>query len=286
VRLLPARGSVRLGRAGGIGTTRGEHPVGTTNRSARSSASRTAADPVRPSTASHNGPHKRSKTAVRTRNSRRSAGSRSSTSEERKSMMCRSSPRTAVARAAGSREPRMVSAASLSPTAQPSVRSTRSSTASEPTSTDHRRDQPGGFRGAERRPAARISVAVGPGRSRKGPLIRGNPLERMTGIEPALSAWEAGEPTSQVVFSGSDVAVWGPWLVAFPEGRGPWGARAVDQDGHRPTPRRFQPPMATPVRQTTPWTIATQPGPNAASRVLRCAYAGWTVNLFSQCRVI
>ena len=25
-------------------------------------------------------------------------------------------------------------------------------------------------------------------------------LERMTGIEPALSAWEAGEPTSQGVF--------------------------------------------------------------------------------------
>ena len=30
--------------------------------------------------------------------------------------------------------------------------------------------------------------------------IRGNSLERMTGIEPALSAWEAGETTSQVVF--------------------------------------------------------------------------------------
>jgi hypothetical protein len=27
-----------------------------------------------------------------------------------------------------------------------------------------------------------------------------NFLERMTGIEPALSAWEAGETTSQVVF--------------------------------------------------------------------------------------
>jgi hypothetical protein len=39
-------------------------------------------------------------------------------------------------------------------------------------------------------------IAVEPGRSRKGPLIRGSPLERMTGIEPALSAWEAGEPSS------------------------------------------------------------------------------------------
>jgi hypothetical protein len=32
-------------------------------------------------------------------------------------------------------------------------------------------------------------------------------LERMTGIEPALSAWEAGGPTSQEVLSGSDVAI-------------------------------------------------------------------------------
>ena len=41
----------------------------------------------------------------------------------------------------------------------------------------------------------------------KEPLIRGNAVERMTGIEPALSAWEAGEPTSQEVLSGSDVAI-------------------------------------------------------------------------------
>ena len=34
-------------------------------------------------------------------------------------------------------------------------------------------------------------LAIESGRSEKGPLIRGNPLERMTGIEPALSAWEA-----------------------------------------------------------------------------------------------
>ncbi|MDF2746009.1 MAG: ATP-dependent transcriptional regulator, MalT-like, LuxR family [Propionibacteriaceae bacterium] len=48
---------------------------------------------------------------------------------------CRSSPRTAAARPAASGELRMVSAASLSPTAQPSVRSTRASTASELIST-------------------------------------------------------------------------------------------------------------------------------------------------------
>ena len=34
-------------------------------------------------------------------------------------------------------------------------------------------------------------LAVEPGRSGKGRLTRGNSLERMTGIEPALSAWEA-----------------------------------------------------------------------------------------------
>ena len=53
--------------------------------------------------------------------------------------------------------------------------------------------------------------------------------------------------------------------MAFLEGSGAVGARAVDQDGHRPTPRRLRheaaaaPPMATPVRQATPWTIATEP---------------------------
>ena len=40
--------------------------------------------------------------------------------------------------------------------------------------------------------------------------------------------------------------------------------------------------MATPVRQTMPWTYRDRAGcPNAASRVLRSAYAEWTVNLFS-----
>jgi hypothetical protein len=34
-------------------------------------------------------------------------------------------------------------------------------------------------------------IAVEPGRSGKRPLTRDNSLERMTGIEPALSAWEA-----------------------------------------------------------------------------------------------
>jgi hypothetical protein len=34
-------------------------------------------------------------------------------------------------------------------------------------------------------------IALKPEHSRKGPLTRGNELERMTGIEPALSAWEA-----------------------------------------------------------------------------------------------
>jgi hypothetical protein len=44
-------------------------------------------------------------------------------------------------------------------------------------------------------------------------LTRSVVLERMTGIEPALSAWEAAEPTSQVVFQAQmwpfDGSVWG-----------------------------------------------------------------------------
>jgi hypothetical protein len=70
------------------------------------------------------------------------------------------------------------------------------------------------------------------------------------------------------------------------------GARAVDQDGPRPTPRRLRheaaaaPPMATPVRQRLGLSQPSRLGPNAASRVVRSAYAAWTVNLFSQGRVI
>ena len=63
--------------------------------------------------------------------------------------MCRSS-RAAAAVAAGSAEPRRVSAASLSPTAQPSVRSTRASTApAADVDPAHRRDQAGGFAATE-----------------------------------------------------------------------------------------------------------------------------------------
>ena len=73
--------------------------------------------------------------------------------------------------------------------------------------------QPGGRRGdrgSPRRPAHRRKsrvtpnvvgpvegptepqlITVEPGRPGKGPLTRDNSLERMTGIEPALSAWEA-----------------------------------------------------------------------------------------------
>jgi hypothetical protein len=46
------------------------------------------------------------------------------------------------------------------------------------------------------------------------------------------------------------------------------------------------PPMAAPVRRNA--LDVSRPsglGPNAASGVLRSAYAEWTVNLFSQCRV-
>jgi hypothetical protein len=40
-------------------------------------------------------------------------------------------------------------------------------------------------------------------------------LERMTGIEPALSAWEANEPTSQGVFQAQARPFEGPfwWLI-------------------------------------------------------------------------
>jgi hypothetical protein len=47
-------------------------------------------------------------------------------------------------------------------------------------------------------------------------------LERMTGIEPALSAWEAGEPTSQVVFQAQTWPFGGPgwWLFRMVGARG------------------------------------------------------------------
>ena len=74
-------------------------------------------------------------------------------------MMCRSS-RAAAAGAAGSAEPRMVSAASLSPAAQPSVRSTSASTAPEPTSTWlTAATRPAASVALNRRSAARISVS-------------------------------------------------------------------------------------------------------------------------------
>jgi hypothetical protein len=45
--------------------------------------------------------------------------------------------------------------------------------------------------GPWRAPTEPKLTAVEPRHPRKRLLIRGNPLERMTGIEPALSAWEA-----------------------------------------------------------------------------------------------
>jgi len=69
----------------------------------------------------------------------------------------------------------------------------------------------------------------------KEPLIRGNAVERMTGIEPALSAWEAGESTSQEVFQAQTWSFEGSFGGFSWRGRGPWGAREVDQDCHRPT---------------------------------------------------
>ncbi len=53
------------------------------------------------------------------------------------------------------------------------------------------------------------------GRSGKGRLTRGNSLERMTGIEPALSAWEAGESTRQVVFQAQTWPFEGPFRGFF-----------------------------------------------------------------------
>jgi hypothetical protein len=53
-------------------------------------------------------------------------------------------------------------------------------------------------------------------------------VERITGFEPALSAWEAGEPTSQVVFSGTDVTVWGPF-GGLSGGVGARGAPSIGQ---------------------------------------------------------
>ena len=63
--------------------------------------------------------------------------------------------------------------------------------------------------------AAQVNSYISSSRGGLGPtseivtttLTRCIVLERMTGIEPALSAWEAGEPTSQEVLSGSDVAI-------------------------------------------------------------------------------
>ena len=73
-------------------------------------------------------------------------------------MMCRSS-RAAAARADGLAEPRMVSAASLSPAAQPSVRSTRASTAPVSTSVWLTAEtRPAASAALNRRSAARISV--------------------------------------------------------------------------------------------------------------------------------
>ena len=80
-------------------------------------------------------------------------------------------------------------------------------------------------------------IAVEPDRSRTWRLTRANSLERMTGIEPALSAWEAAEPASHEV---SQPQTWSfeAQLVAFLYESGPVGGREVDQDGHRPTSRR------------------------------------------------
>jgi hypothetical protein len=53
-----------------------------------------------------------------------------------------------------------------------------------------------------------VPRVTGPGR--RPLLIRGNPLERMTGIEPALSAWEAGEPTVRWCFQAQRWPFEGP----------------------------------------------------------------------------
>lgn len=87
----------------------------------------------------------------------------------------------------------------------------------------------------------------------------------MTGIEPALSAWEAGEPTSQVVFQAQ---TW-PFEGTFGGLIGGLGARGGPEHlinmatcqhcRHLRHEAAAAPPMATPVPQTTPWTIATEP---------------------------
>jgi len=160
--------------------------------------------------------------------------------------------------------------------------------------------QPGGRRGdcgSRRGPAGAAQIpalperrgarggsdraAVGPGPSGKQFLTGGDPWERMTGIEPALSAWEAGEPTSQVVFQ-AQTWPFGAWLVAFRR----VGAReGPEQLIKMATGQLPELPAAANGdtcgdKQRLGLSRLSRLGANAASRVLRSAYAEWTVNLF------
>jgi hypothetical protein len=94
----------------------------------------------------------------------------------------------------------------------------------------------------------------------------------------SFSAWEAGEPTSQEVFQAHTWPFEGPF-GGFPGGVGARGGpeqlikmatgNFADAYGMRPAQ-----PMATPVLQATPWTIATErpvPTPRLGScEVRRC----------------
>jgi hypothetical protein len=69
----------------------------------------------------------------------------------------------------------------------------------------------------------------------KEPLIRGNAVERMTGIEPALSAWEAGEPTVRWCFQAQRWPFEGPvwWLFRKAGARGGPGQLIKTATGQR-----------------------------------------------------
>jgi hypothetical protein len=97
-------------------------------------------------------------------------------------------------------------------------------------------------------------------------------LERMTGIEPALSAWEAGEPTSQVAFQAQ---IW-PFEGTFGGLTGGLGARGgpehlinlataniADTYGMRPQPPRRWRHLC--LKQRPGPSRQSRPSPNAHS---------------------
>jgi hypothetical protein len=109
----------------------------------------------------------------------------------------------------------------------------------------------------------------------------------MTGIEPALSAWEAGEPTSQVVFQAQTWPFGGPgwWLFRMVGARG--GPEQLIKMATADSPTLPAAANGDTCETTTlGLSRPSRLGPNAASRVMASAYAAWTVNLFSQGRVI